>query len=54
MANSAPGTQLVHADQALSTRRRGHYGPFARWLLHKLFDPVPFPADAVAPLQKLS
>jgi len=54
MADSAPGTQLVHADQALSTRRRGHYGPFARWLLHKLFDPVPFPADAVAPLQKLS
>src|SRR6266446_6113019 len=54
MADSAPGTQLVHAAQALSKHRPGHYGPFARWLLHKLFDPVPFPADAVAPLQKLS
>ncbi len=53
MADSARGTQIVPA-QALSTRRSGHYGPFARWLLHKLFDPVPFPADAVAPLQKLS
>src|SRR3989449_1138153 len=54
MANSAPGTQLVHADQALSTRRRGPAGARARWLLPKLSAPVPFPADAVAPLQKLS
>src|SRR5256714_7459437 len=54
MADSAPGTQLVPAARAMTPRRSGRYGPFARWLLRKLFDPVPFPADAVAPLQKLS
>src|SRR5436190_247814 len=54
MADSAPGTQLVPAAPALPVRRTGRYGPFARWLMHRLFDPVPFPADAVAPLQKLS
>jgi glycerol-3-phosphate O-acyltransferase len=54
MADSAPGTQLVPAASALPARRTGHYGPFARWLMHRLFDPVPFPADAVVPLQKLS
>ncbi len=54
MADSAPGTHLAPAAQALPTRQTGRYGPFARWLLHKLFDDVPFPADAVAPLQKLA
>src|ERR1700757_1537643 len=46
--------QLVHTAQALPARRRARYGPFARWLLHGLFDAVPFPEDAVAPLQKLA
>src|SRR5437868_13327274 len=54
MADLAPGTQLVPAARAVPARRRGRYGPFARWLLRKLFGSVPFPADAVAPLQKLS
>src|SRR5947199_155334 len=54
MADSAPGTQVVSAPRAMTPRRSGRYGPFARWLLRKLFGPVPFPADAVAPLQKLS
>src|SRR3954469_5319416 len=54
MADSAPGTQLVPAAPALPIRRTGRYGPFARWVMHRLFDPVPFPADAVAPLQKLN
>src|SRR5690348_16561713 len=47
-----PGTQLAPAAQALAAPHPGRYGPFARWLLHLLFDPVPFPGDAVAPLQK--
>ena len=54
MADSAPGTQVVSAPRAMTPRRSGRYGPFARWLLRKLFGPVPFPADAVAPLQKLA
>ena len=54
MADSAPGTQVVSAARAMTPRRSGRYGPFARWLLRKLFGPVPFPADAVAPLQKLA
>src|ERR1700746_3979666 len=54
MADSAPGTHLAPAAQALPTRQTGRYGPFARWLLHKLFGAVPFPADAVPPLQKLA
>src|SRR4029077_12700539 len=54
MADSAPGTQVVRSAQALPARQKGRYGPFARWLLHRLFDAVPFPADAVAPLQKLA
>src|SRR5204863_1885951 len=53
MADSAPGT-LVRTAQALPGRQTGRYGPFARWLFHKLFDPVPFPADAAAPLQALA
>jgi len=52
MADSAPGTQLVPAAPAIPAEAPGRYGPFARWLLHKLFDPVPFPADAAAPLRK--
>jgi glycerol-3-phosphate O-acyltransferase len=47
-----PGTQLVPAAQALAAPQRGRYGPFARWLLRTVFDAVPFPADAIAPLQK--
>ncbi len=35
-----------------SAPRPGRYGPFARWLLHAVFDAVPFPEDAIAPLQK--
>ena len=40
--------------QAPPVRQSGRYGGFARWLLGGLFDPVPFPADAVPALQKLS
>jgi glycerol-3-phosphate O-acyltransferase len=54
VAHSAPSTQLVPTAQALPGRRTGQYGPFARGLLRKLFDPVAFPADDVAPLRKLA
>src|SRR5436305_6872797 len=37
---------------AKAERKPAHYGPFARWLLSSMFDPVPFPADAVARLQE--
>src|SRR3954451_19899658 len=47
-----PGTQLAPAAQALAAPRPGRYGPFARWLLHAVFDAVPFPDDAIPPLQK--
>ena len=35
----------------LPARRPVQYGPFARWLLHRLFDPVPFPAEELPRLQ---
>src|SRR2546425_1786160 len=54
MANSAPGTQLVHADQARSPRGRGLSAPLGGCLAPIVVDRVRFPADAVAPLQKLS
>src|SRR5438477_2661365 len=54
MADSAPGTQLAPTAPTLPARRTGRYGPFARWLFRRLFDAVPFPADAVAPLRKLA
>ncbi len=54
MAEPAPGTHLVHATHALPAVRPPRYGPFARWLLRKLFDIVPFPADALEPLEKLA
>jgi glycerol-3-phosphate O-acyltransferase len=54
MADSAPGTQLVPSAKALPAAPAGQYGPFARGLFHKLFDPVPFPADAVPRLEKLA
>ncbi|HUJ24538.1 MAG TPA: 1-acyl-sn-glycerol-3-phosphate acyltransferase, partial [Myxococcales bacterium] len=41
-------------SQSLPARHQGRYGGFARWLLGGLFDAVPFPADAVPQLQKLS
>jgi len=50
----ATSGQLVTTAQALPARRRARYGPFARWLMHMLFDTVPFPEDGVAPLQKLA
>lgn len=40
------------APAALTLRRTPQYGPFARWLLHKLFDPVPFPASDLPRLQE--
>ena len=52
MADSAPGTQVVRSGRALGILRPARYGPFARWLLHKLFDVVPFPGDALEPLEK--
>src|SRR6202171_5939005 len=54
MPASAPGTQLAPTVQTLPARRTGRYGPFARWLFRRLFDAVPFPVDAVAPLRKLA
>src|SRR5216110_890747 len=50
----ATSGQLVTTAQALPARRRARYGPFARWVMHKLFDAVPFPEDGVAPMQKLA
>ena len=40
-------SQLAPTVQALPAKRTGQYGPFARWLLRKLFGPVEFPAEAV-------
>ena len=44
-------TAVTAATSALSKRKPARYGPFARWLLSAMFDPVPFPEDAVARLQ---
>ena len=49
MADSAPETQLV---PAAPSRRPPHYGPFAGWLLRKLFDTVPFPAEELPRLRQ--
>src|SRR5438105_11737781 len=54
MGDTAQPTSLVPATQSLPAHRAGRYGPFARWLLGGLFRQVPFPADAVAGLQKLA
>src|SRR5438132_7631736 len=35
----------------LPARRPVQYGPIARWLLHRLFDPVPFPAEELPRVQ---
>src|SRR6266852_2302329 len=55
MGDSAPQAAsgaLVPTPRPLP--RRGGYGRFARWLLHTLFDIVPFPAEAVPQLAELS
>src|ERR671936_3205512 len=54
MADSAPGARLLPTARAIVSRRNGRYGPFARWLLRKLFGPVPFPAEVVPALQKVA
>src|ERR1700682_5915145 len=54
MPASAPGPPPAPTVQTLPARRTGRYGPFARWLFRRLFDAVPFPVDAVAPLRKLA
>src|SRR4051812_23427582 len=54
MADSTPGTPLVGRAEALPALRPARYGPFARWLLQKLFPGAAFPADALPRLEKLS
>src|SRR3954470_13553074 len=50
---SEPGTtSLVPPPTALPARRPAHYGPFASWLLGKMFDPVPFPEAELPKLQQ--
>jgi glycerol-3-phosphate O-acyltransferase len=44
-------TALTSATSAPGKHKAVRYGPFARWLLSAMFDPVPFPQDAVARLQ---
>jgi glycerol-3-phosphate O-acyltransferase len=44
-------TAMTRAQSSLPARRPPRYGAFARWLLSALFEPVPFPADAVSLLQ---
>ena len=49
MADLAPETQLI---PAAPLRRLPHYGPFASWVLRKLFDPVPFPSEELPRLRQ--
>src|SRR5216684_4022550 len=51
MGDTAQETSLAAVGSAPAAHA-GHYGPFARWLLSRLFDPVPFPADAVPSLRE--
>src|SRR5260370_7882130 len=51
MGDTAKETSLAAVGSAPAAHT-GHYGPFARWLLSRLFDPVPFPADAVPGLRE--
>ena len=48
----AEPTALTPQQEAAPSLERGAYGPFARWLFHKLFDAVPFPAESVGPLRE--
>src|SRR5438067_13820900 len=52
MANALNEISPAAAGQGSPARREARYGPFARWLLHRLFDPVPFPADGLPVLQE--
>src|SRR5436190_13286263 len=45
-------TSLVTSSPALPARQPARYGPFARWLLGKMFDPVPFPDGELPKLQQ--
>ena len=49
---SDPGTSIVPSPPALPARRPAQYGPFARWLLGRMFDPVPFPESELPKLRK--
>src|SRR5260370_10023541 len=53
MGDTVQETSLAAAGSAPAAHT-GHYGPFARWLLSRLFDPVPFPAEAVPALREAS
>src|SRR5438477_1375166 len=52
MTNALNEISPAAAGQGVPARREGRYGPFARWLLHRLFDSVPFPADGLPVLQE--
>ena len=45
--------QPAPASSAVAVRPTGSYGPFARWLLARLFRPIQFPPEAEAPLREL-
>ena len=51
--SDAPPQAMVPAAPSLPARRTARYGPFARWLLGKMFDPVPpFPESELPRLQQ--
>src|SRR5260221_5797269 len=52
MAAVHESSALVTQAPALPARREPRYGPFARWLRGKLFDPVPFPSEQLPRLQQ--
>src|SRR5438552_11135468 len=51
---ATPPGALAPSAAALPARRASDYGPFARWLMARLFGRVEFPADAVTPLREVS
>jgi glycerol-3-phosphate O-acyltransferase len=50
MAEPAATQKTLPAPQ----RAPAHYGPWARWILARMFGPVEFPAEAAEPLRKLA
>ena len=49
-----PQNALAVVPAPAVPRAPGQYGPFARWVLGHLFNPVPFPADAVPGLRAVA
>src|SRR5438876_12220438 len=55
MADTAPEASSPAAlEKAPPQRAPVHYGPWARWLLGRMFAPVQFPKEAVEPLKALA